>query len=61
MIKYKINGELINAPKKIYRVDGVLCHKSGDFYEPISPLLLFRIEMASLNTKSGDVLINGPT
>lgn len=53
MIKYRVNGVQINSPKKIYTVDGVLCHKSGDFYIPISPMLLFKIHMAQLDKETG--------
>ena len=50
MVKYRVNGVQINAPKKIYKVDGVLCHKEGDFFRPISPMLLFKIQGAKLQT-----------
>jgi hypothetical protein len=52
MVKYRIKGVEINSPKKIYVVDGVLCHKTGDFYVPISPMLLFKIQMAKLQAEN---------
>lgn len=45
---YIVNGVRIRSPKKIYKVDGVLCHRKGEFYEPVSPSLLFKIEMARM-------------
>lgn len=48
MPTYKVNGPLIKSRKIIYKVDGVLCHKDGDFYSPIPPALMLNIHLAQI-------------
>lgn len=48
---YKINGIMINTKKKLYVQDGIYGHKKGDFFEPCSQSLLFKIMMAKLEPK----------
>lgn len=48
-IKYKIGSTIISSPKKLYIQNGIYGHKKGDFFEPCSPSLLFKIEMAKLD------------
>lgn len=46
--RYLIGDETVTTWRKLYKVDGVPCHKRGGIFVPVSMRLQHRISMAEL-------------